>query len=286
MIAVVTDSTCQLSDAQIRDAGITVVPITITIDGQDYLEGVDLDPSAFYDRLAPGVRLATSQPSPGRFAETYRRLMDGGATEIVSVHVDDSASGTLNSARLAAAMVDVPVHLIDSRMTSYGLGALALRLAAHGREHGSAGVDDIASAMIAATGTVFILRDLDYVVRGGRMHATDLPDATADVPVLGGYGGRYSLIESGRSVDELVDAMARFLLDGDEERHVAIAFAAPETLVFTEALEARMDADPRVVSRHRYRMGPSIAVHTGPGTAGGFRWPARERSNRSRSPGV
>lgn len=274
MIAVVTDSTCQLTPAQARDAGITIVPLTVTIDGREFLEGVELGASEFYERLVPGVRLSTSQPAPGRFAETYRRLVDGGATEIVSVHIDDSASGTLNSARLGATAVDVPVRLIDSRMTSYGLGCLALRLAEHVREHGSDRVVEVAETLIAGIGTVFILQDLDYVLRGGRMHAAELPDGTGDVPVLGGYGGRYGMIGSGRTVDDLVDAMAHFLLDGYDRRHVAIALAGPETVEFTEALEARMDADARVVSRHRYRMSPSIAVHTGPGTAGGFRWPA------------
>lgn len=274
MIAVVTDSTCQLTRSQAEDAGITIVPLTVTIDGRDYLEGVELDTSEFYERLAPGVRLSTSQPAPGRFAETYQQLVHDGATEIISVHIDDSSSGTLNSARLGAAAVEVPVRLIDSRMTSYGLGALALHLAEHVREAGSDGVVEVADAMIAAMGTVFILQDLDYVTRGGRMRAAELPDGTDEVPVLGGYGGRYAMIGSGRTVDDLVDSMARFLLDGDDRRHVAIALAGPETIGFTSALEARMDADPRVVSRHRYRMGPSIAVHTGPGTAGGFRWPA------------
>lgn len=274
MIAVVTDSTCQLTPAEAEAAGITIVPITVTIDGRDYLEGTELTAEDFYERLAGGVRLSTSQPSPGRFVETYRRLIDAGADEIVSVHLAESSSGTLNSARVAADMVDVPVRLIDSRTTSYGLGALALHLAEHVGDHGSSDVVEVAETMIAGMGTVFILQDLAYVLRGGRMRRAELPDGSGDVPVLGGYGGRYEMIDSGRTIDQLVDSMATFLLAGDEPRHIAIALAAPDTIEFTEGLEARLRSDDKIVSLHRYRMGPSVAVHTGPGTAGGFRWPA------------
>ncbi len=79
----------------------------------------------------------------------------------------------------------------------------------------------------------------------------------------------------GRSIDELVEVMARFLLAGDRPRHAAVAHAAPDTIVFTEALENRLRGSELVASLHRYRMGPSVAVHAGPGSAGGFVWPVR-----------
>ncbi len=274
MIAVVTDSTSQLTADQADAAGITVVPMTVVLDDAELLEGVDLTAEQFYSRLPHGVRLATSQPSPGRFVETYRSLAAAGATEIVSVHVASEASGTLNSARLAAGQVEVPVHLVDSGMTSYGLGVIALRLAELAGTESSASLVSAAADMLPDIGTVFTLPDLDQVARGGRLRPPRLPDGSTDVPVLGGFGGRYDMIGAGHSVDSLVAAMAEFLLAGPGLRHVAIALAAAETIVFTEALEAQVRASDKVASMHRYRMGASVAVHVGPGTAGGFRWPA------------
>jgi DegV family protein with EDD domain len=274
MIAVVTDSTAQLTRSQAAAAGIHIVPLTVTIEDRDHLEGVDLTAADFYERLGPGVRLATSQPPPGRFLEVYQRLAAGGVDEIVSIHLAEAASGTLNSARVAAQMIDIPVHLVDSRMTSYGLGVVALEAARHVHRDGTAEIQRIADELIAAIGMVFTLPDLDYVTRGGRMRRPRLPNGSAAVPVLGGYGGRYEMIGSGRSIGALVDAMVGFLLEGSGPRHIAIAHAASDTLPFTEGLEARMRESDDVVSVHRYRMGPSVAVHTGPGTAGGFRWPA------------
>lgn len=106
------------------------------------------------------------------------------------------------------------------------------------------------------------------------MRQAQLPTGTKDIPVLGGVGGGYQLLGTGRTIDELVEQMASALLAGEHQRHVAIAFAAPDTLEFTEKLEALMHESELVETVRRYRMGPAIAVHTGPGTAGGFQWPA------------
>src|SRR6185436_8253661 len=73
VIALVTDSNAQLPD-DLRDRfAVHVVPLTIVLDDDDRLEGVDLDPDEFYDRLAAGAEVSTAAPSPGRFAEVYER---------------------------------------------------------------------------------------------------------------------------------------------------------------------------------------------------------------------
>lgn len=274
-IAVVTDSSAQLSATQIDEHGVRVVPITIVLDEVSYRDGIDLEIDDFYGRLGSGVRVSTAQPSPGAFVEAWNAAVEAGATEIVSVHVGSELSGTLNSARLAANELDVPIHLIDSKLTSYGLGQLTLAIVDRVRNLGTTdGIDAFAADVVESMSMVFILQDLKYVLRGGRMRRAELPSGANDIPVLGGSGGGYQLLGTGRTIDELVEQMAAALLDGDHQRHVAIALAAPDTVEFTEKLEARMHESTLVESVHRYRMGPAVAVHTGPGTAGGFAWPA------------
>lgn len=280
-IAVITDSSSQLSTSELDIAGIGVVPISIIIDGEQHRDGIDLDAADFYERIGEGVALSTAQPSPGEFITAWQDAQHAGASEIVSVHVGDELSGTLNSARLAIESIDIPVHLIDSKTTSYGLGVLALEVAARVRDtDATEGLADFADRVASQISSVFILQDLRYIMKGGRMRAATLPSGEKDVPVLGGLGGGYQLLGTGKTVDELVEQMAASLLGGDHQRHVAIAFAAPDTLVYTERLEQIMESNPLVASVRRYRMGPAIAVHTGPGTAGGFAWPVdllRER---------
>src|SRR5215472_19304595 len=86
-VAIVTDSTADLAPELVEERGITVVPLTVTLDGRDYLDGVDITVDEFYTRMAASEGGAsTSQPSPGRLAWEYEQLMrehDG----VVSLHI-------------------------------------------------------------------------------------------------------------------------------------------------------------------------------------------------------
>ena len=167
-IGLCTDSNAQLPPALVERYGVEVVPITITIDDDEYLEGVDLDADAFYARFdAPsgnGGRptIGTSQPSPGQFALTYEELLDRGCTEILSIHVASSMSGTLNSARLAAHRLGVPVRLVDAATAGFGIGCCD--------SPESAWVDD---------GVVFTVDEVDLQIWYPRQFST--PTATVSL---------------------------------------------------------------------------------------------------------
>ena len=122
MIGLVTDSNAQLPPELATRYGVEVVPLTVTVDGEAFAEGVDLDADAFYARFDHGTpTVSTSQPSPGAFAEAYARVAERGATEILSIHIGSAVSGTLNSARIAVAGSPVPVRLVDTGTASFGV---------------------------------------------------------------------------------------------------------------------------------------------------------------------
>ena len=170
MIGVVVDSNSQLPGSLGERYGIEVVPLTVTVNGVEHFEGVDLTPQAFYAAWdgAEAPTITTSQPSPGQFVEAYQRLIERGCTEILSVHVTEAMSGTLNSARLAAQMVDVPVRLVDSGTASFGISCCAWAAA----EAIAGGVDIESAAVIAeqragALGTTFIVGIPQLIARSG-----------------------------------------------------------------------------------------------------------------------
>ncbi len=75
-IAIVTDSTADLPQPLARARSITIVPLTLHFEGRSLLDGVDIRPSEFYRKLPNATtHPTTSQPSPGRFAETYAELL-------------------------------------------------------------------------------------------------------------------------------------------------------------------------------------------------------------------
>ncbi len=95
-VALVTDSTCDIPAEWIRQYEIIVVPLTIIIGGQQYLDGVDLTPVEFYRRLAAErIYQTTSQPAPEVFARAFRQAAERGAHEVLAMTISGAMSGTI-----------------------------------------------------------------------------------------------------------------------------------------------------------------------------------------------
>ena len=272
-IGLVTDSNSQLPAELAERYGVEVVPLTVTVDGTEYLEGVDLDADAFYARFEGGRPIvSTAQPSPGRFAEAYEAVADRGATEILSVHIGSSVSGTVNSARLASQVSPVPVRIVDTGTASF---AVSLCLWA-GAEAVAAGatLDEAAAAAEragATVGNVFVVGALDVARAGGRLAGDVAGDAGAAIPVLTLAGGVMQQVERCADLEEVADVMAGYVRGAGSAGpalRVGVGLSDRDTLPLVTALEDRLRDAPEVRELVRYRIGPSVGAHTGPGTVG------------------
>lgn len=277
MIGLCTDSNAQVPPDLRQRYGVEVVPLTVTVDGIDHLEGVDLDADGFYALFAGGATpsVATAAPSPGRFGAAYEALVRRGATEILSVHIGSAISATLNAAHLAARDAPVPVRLVDTGTASFGVACCVWEAAeAVAAGAGLAEAAAVAEAVAARTGNVFVVQAVDLVRRGGRMGAA-AQDALeeAAVPVLRLLGGSYQPVAQAHTVDEAVAAMASAVLGGGERLRVGISVADAAGGPLRKALERRLAGAPEILDMVRYRVGPSVGVHTGPGTAGAMWYP-------------
>src|SRR5207247_6078086 len=170
-VAVVTDSTADLLPDLVEARGITVVPLTVTLDGRSYLAGVDITAADFYDRLAAsGGSASTSQPSPGRFAEVYERLLQT-HEHVVSLHISSRLSGTFAAASQAAEIVGADrLRVVDTGMASMPLGLLVLAASA------MAAAGEPADALLERLRPLrdqvrvyFMVASLEYLRRGGRI---------------------------------------------------------------------------------------------------------------------
>lgn len=136
-LAIVTDSTAYLSEKQIEDNNIHVIPIPLTIDGQQYEEGVDITTEAFYARLKSAKTLpTTSQPPLGEVGALYQKLADEGYDTVLSIHLASTISGFVNNLKVIAAdMKNIKIVPYDSHITVMLMGHLVLaaaKLAAQG----------------------------------------------------------------------------------------------------------------------------------------------------------
>lgn len=274
MIGLVTDSNAQLPPGLAARYDVEVVPLTVTVDGVEYLEGVDLDADAFYDRFRGGrPAVSTAQPSPGAFAAAYEAVADRGATEILSVHIGSSVSGTVNSARLASRVSPVPVRIVDTGTASFAI-SLCLWAAADAVEAGAT-VEDAAGAAeraSATVGNVFVVGALDVARAGGRL-AGDVAAAPGAagapaIPVLNLAGGVMHEVDRAGDLDQAAAIMAAFVGAAGSSLRVGVGLSDAGMLGLVTALEDRLRAEPAVRELVRYRIGPSVGAHTGPGTVG------------------
>jgi DegV family protein with EDD domain len=273
VIGVCTDSNAQLPLSVARDLDIQVVPLSVMIDGVDHLEGVDLDADTFYAHFEGEGRpaVSTAAPGPGQFLRAYEQLVARGASEIVSVHIGSAVSGTCNSARVAARDLAIPVHVVDTGAASFVVACATIEAANALAAGGS--VDDAMTRALdtaASAGNVFCVNALDLARRGGRL----APDADADavdrdrVPVLSLRGGEMRPIGDAATVDEAVALMRDDIVRDATRRRVAVGVSDQSSFPIGNALAAALGGVPGIADVMRYRVGPSVGVHTGPGTAG------------------
>jgi len=169
--AVITDSTADIAPEIARERGIEVVPLAVTIGGETIADGV-LTQEEFFERMRAAAALpTTSQPSVGAFADVYERAL-GAVGSVISVHISEKLSGTIESARSAAEQFAGKVHVFDSRNLSWGLAWQVLDAAAAARE-GLAVAEALERLMRAREQVKLIvgLDSLENLRKGGRIGA-------------------------------------------------------------------------------------------------------------------
>ena len=277
-IGIVTDSSSQITPGLVERFDVTVVPMTVTVDGIDYAENVDLDADGFYDRFADGPtpEIATSQPSPGAFVAIYERLAAEGCEEIWSLHISEAMSGTVGSARVAANSVDVDVHVIDTGSASFGVAICVWAAGVVLARGGNA--DDVrrrVGSLVERLGTAFMVGVPLLTERGGRAADVDLDGE--GIPVLAMSGGDLEVLDRVTTIDDTVDVMSTYASSWRDREPggitIAIGTADAPSRPLSDRLAGALSELPGVDGVVHYRIGPSVGAHTGPGTFGLFVFP-------------
>lgn len=170
-VAILTDSTADVPLDEADALGITVVPALLTVEGKTFIDGEGFSRTDLYRRMATLDGLPTTAvPSPERFASAYERLLSGGASSVLSIHLSQQLSGMLQTATQAAREFGDRVRLLDSRQVSLGLGFQAMEAAAAAVAGGSIqAVTQVARAARDKVRLVAMLNSLEFVRRSGRV---------------------------------------------------------------------------------------------------------------------
>ncbi|NYE02877.1 DegV family protein with EDD domain [Kineosphaera limosa] len=289
-VALVTDSTAALTSSEARDLRVSVVPLHVVVDDEEFTEGVDISPQEVIEALRKGRRVSTSRPSPAAMLACYEALADAGATAIVSAHLSAQLSGTCDAAHLAAREAPVPVRVVDSGSTGLGLGFAVETAARELREPEAFGdgrsapelADAVGAALARRTRNSTVLcyvHSLDCLRRGGRIGAAAsfLGGALAIKPIIALAGGHVEPVEklrtSGRALARLAQLAGEAVAAGGPGTRVAIQHA--DALDYAENLAADLveAADSELPVQIR-ELPAVLSVHLGPGTVAAVIAPA------------
>ena len=265
-----TDSTCDLPDSVVHELGITVIPLYINIGEQGYLDGLEISRAEFYANLPTfPYHPTTGTPGQGSFTEAFDRLVDQGATEIISIHISENLSATINVARTAALDYKrVPVTVVDSGQLSIGTGfqvELAAKLALEGKAK-----DEILGAVSDLRARTFVtagLNTLEFLRRSGRMNRfmTGIGSLLHIKPILtmiNGQPGSDRVRTSQKAEKKLISLL--------EERIPIERFALVHTHAYDKAEEFKDKIRQFLPPGEIFSMDitPVIGAHLGPGAVG------------------
>lgn len=274
--AIVTDSTADLPAELLEGLDVTVVPLTVMLDGQSYRDGVDISAAEFYEKLTRSQgHPTTSQPSPAQFEKVYRDLLKD-HDEIVSIHISERLSGTLASARSAADAVDPErVRTLDSELVSMPLSALVLAAArVAGRGAPAAEVIDEAIRLRERVAVYFAVSTLEFLRRGGRIGAASaLMGSVLQIkPILTITAGQVAPLERVRTTDRALSRIVELAeaVDQGDGLCAVIGHAAAQAQAESIAERLQGRAETLIVQP----LGPVVGAHAGPGTVGLAVYPA------------
>lgn len=270
-IKIVTDSTAELTQDVIEQLGITVVPLTIHVDGQDYIDGVTLSAEEFIGKMKQSKELPkSSQPSAGTFTEIYDELGKDGS-EILSIHMTGGMSGTVKSAESAASITSSNVTVVDSRFISHALAfqvTEAARLAQQGKS-----MDEILRHLdrVRENTRLFVVVDtLDNLVKGGRIGKgrAMLGSLLSIKPIASLAGGEYTPVAKARSYKQVITyLMNEFTKDSAAKRVKAVGIAQADGYQMATPLKEAIEATGFKDVKLSFTT-PVISTHTGPGAIG------------------
>ena len=167
-VALVTDTSCDLSDEQLARYDISMVSLRVVAAAGEFRDRVEINQEEMYELLKNEVP-KTSLPLPEDISALYARLRDEGCTRILHIAMSSGLSGTYNMCRMLAEDMDgIRVDVVDSMTLSCGLGLLVLT-AAEMLEAGHTVEETIAAVEEKRKGQLgcFVIRTLEFLRKGG-----------------------------------------------------------------------------------------------------------------------
>lgn len=270
-IRIITDSTSDIPMERQAGLGIEIVSLTVHFGSEEYIDGVSLTNSQFYQKLAACEELpTTAQVNPEKFEQVFRSY--GEEDEIIGIFISSGLSGTFQSAQIAKDLIHSDrIHVIDSKSATFGL-ALLVYEAIRMRDEGKTAKEICTEieSLISRMRFYIALDTLKYLKMGGRLSSSSalLGTMLRIKPIITLKDGVVDVADKKPGTKAAVEAVAQRAKADRPDPNYRIVFgdsAAPDrTLMLKSFLEGEVD----IAASETVAMGAVIGTHAGPGCAG------------------
>ena len=276
-IALLTDSTADLTPAMRAGKPIYVVPLKIRCDDGEFSDGVDIFAQDVYDRLHRGELPRTSLPEGGVVSDTLDQIRADGYEKVIAVMLSGGLSGTYNLVRVQAEQRDdLDIAVFDSRSGSLGIGITVLQL----WEEIQAGADwdklihERVPHLVDNTFPFFSVDTLEYLRRGGRIgRITALAGTMLSIkPIItfseDGQLQSIAKVRGRKQVQDKIVELLRSKFRAGKRYNLGVANggAPAEMAELSEKIRARF---PDFVHCWEGAMDATLSVYIGDGVIGG-----------------
>ena len=281
---IMTDSCCDLSQQEVEELDLTVLPLSFTIEGKTLLntsDHADMSPEEFFQKIAAGADCTTAAANVGQFTDAMEKVLSE-EKDILCICFSSALSTTYQSACIAASDLrekhpGAKIVVIDSLSASRGQGMLLYRTVRERREKGL-DIDALASyvdSIIQSQDHWFFVDDLNHLKRGGRVSATAALVGTMlgiKLVMHTDSEGRLTPVSKARgskaALRTLVDKMEELGIEPEKNQPVFICHAnCPD---YVEYVKVLLKERFNVTDVRADFIGPVIGAHTGCGTLGLF----------------
>lgn len=272
---IMIDSASDINKKEAEELGIILMPMIVGFGEEEFLDGVNLLPAQFYEKLKASKELPkTSQITAYRFEEQYEKVVDNG-DDLVVITISSKLSGTYNQALMASEKFNGKVQVVDSMNACIGerlLGLYAIELVNEGKT--AVEVKEILDNVKSKIHVMAVIDTLEYLKRGGRISsAVAFAGSLLSIkPIIAVEGGEVKLIGKAMGTKRGI-ALLNSLVD----KKNGIDFNFPYGLVSS-------GEDNGILDKYRvdgaylwaengndikdYQIGSTIGTHVGPGAVG------------------
>ncbi|MCR5406879.1 MAG: DegV family protein [Lachnospiraceae bacterium] len=278
-VAIMTDTNSGIMVDEANELGIFCIPMPVIIDGNDYIEGVDLSQTRFFEVMSVGADVSTSQPSPGDIMDMWDGILKKGYDEIVYIPMSSGLSSSERNARMFAEEFDGSVEVVDNHRISVTqrqsvMDAIALAGAGNSAKQIRERLEESAYDSV-----VYLAVDtLDYLKKTGRVNATaaTVGSVLGIKPVLRTTGENFEVCAAVRGIKK---AASKIIEAMREELETRFASVPREDIIigtagsFVNQIDAGnwssvvREAFPDIEVYYN-KLSCSISAHTGPNAMG------------------